>query len=136
MVYVTPLTAERYVPSFPRFTSPKAQPALHQTALQVYCRNYKQATGQSHALLRKARRLDQLLNVRSDVSVSPPRDREAPVFNPDPSCDTCHTEFSPAFHLIDDTAQTYRCHRCYFGTQVNPVVNSVVHDAPPELLVN
>lgn len=107
-----------------------------ETALQVYCRNYKQATGQSHALLRKARRLDQLLNVRGDVSVSPPRDREAPVFNPDPSCDICHTEFSPAFHLIDDAAQTYRCHRCYFSTQVQPEVNSVVHEASRELVVN
>lgn len=34
----------------------------NQTALQVYCRNYKQAdVGQTHGLLRKARRLDQIL---------------------------------------------------------------------------
>ena len=38
-----------------------------QTALQIYCRNYKQAdVGQTHGLLRKARRLDQILEAFGD----------------------------------------------------------------------
>ncbi|KAG6900023.1 hypothetical protein C0993_004080 [Termitomyces sp. T159_Od127] len=66
-----------------------------ETALQVYCHAYKQAlVGQAHALLRKARRLDQILNVRGDVNTLPPA--EPPV--PEPECYRCHSEHSPSFY--------------------------------------
>lgn len=50
-----------------------------QTALQIYCRNYKQAdVGQTHGLLRKARRLDQILEA-SSASASAERSSTASV---------------------------------------------------------
>ncbi|KAF8892173.1 hypothetical protein BD779DRAFT_1670511 [Infundibulicybe gibba] len=82
-----------------------------ETALQVYCQAYKQApTGQAHGLLRKARRLDHLLNLTNDTS--PEQNTQ-----PDPVCDQCKTEYSPAFYPIislDPSASVWLCHRCHF----------------------
>lgn len=100
-----------------------------QTALQVYCQAYKQAAvGQAHGLLRKARRLDQVLNIRTDAVVIPP-ERSPPL---DRECHYCRCQFSPAFYpmprysgqpLLDgqnghrspETEPTgWECHKCYF----------------------
>ncbi|TDL26726.1 hypothetical protein BD410DRAFT_783841 [Rickenella mellea] len=88
-----------------------------ETALQVYCRAYKQAQiSQSHALLRKARRLDNILNVsHTDGShhVS-----EEPIAAGEPSCNVCHTEFSPFFYPLEgentNDSTAWLCHRCHF----------------------
>lgn len=63
-----------------------------ETAMQVYCKNYKQApTANTHGLLRKAKRLDRILNTdESDADSSSP--------TTDPKCWKCKTEFSPQFH--------------------------------------
>ncbi len=53
----------------------------NQTTLQLYCRNYKQAdVGQTHALLRKARRLDQILEASASASASAERSSTASVY--------------------------------------------------------
>ncbi|KAG6908898.1 hypothetical protein DXG01_002876 [Tephrocybe rancida] len=101
-----------------------------ETALQVYCQAYKQAlVGQAHALLRKARRLDQILNVRGDSVVIPPP--ELPM--PDPECCRCRSQYSPAFypaspsngsHSPPSDLGDYMCHRCHFDIeQVNTMTN-------------
>ncbi|KAF9038560.1 hypothetical protein BJ165DRAFT_1416696 [Panaeolus papilionaceus] len=96
-----------------------------ETALQVYCQAYKQAaTDTAHGLLRKARRLDSILNIRSEnVPTAIPPALHGPS---DPECMSCHTHFSPAFHLVTDSAmlvngyrdasEVYLCHKCYFET--------------------
>ncbi|TFK29580.1 hypothetical protein FA15DRAFT_677545 [Coprinopsis marcescibilis] len=84
-----------------------------ETALQVYCQAYKQAqTGQTHGLLRKAKRLDSILNLRSEGYVSPPD----PI-SPDPECLRCHSQFSPAFYPTlgpNGGLDVFLCHRCHF----------------------
>ena len=60
--------------------------------MQVYCKNYKQApTTDTHHLLRKARRLDQILNAEGSL------DSDSTQSLPDPRCSECQTEFSPCF---------------------------------------
>jgi len=103
-----------------------------QTALQTYCQHYKQAQpSQAHGLLRKARRLDTILNIRRDTT---------PESTPDtvePECYKCHTQFSPVFYPALNTPVTngingrasgsssssnkstsgkdkWMCHRCHF----------------------
>lgn len=91
-----------------------------ETALQVYCKHYKQAdVANTHGLLRKAQRLDRMLNTEdSDAS-------ESSRAFPDPSCARCRTEFSPAFYPTppstppgDGTpssgAPSWLCHRCHY----------------------
>ncbi|KIL69139.1 hypothetical protein M378DRAFT_98405 [Amanita muscaria Koide BX008] len=89
-----------------------------ETALQVYCRAYKQApVGLAHGLLRKARRLDALLSRSSEPS--PPV--LAPSTPPELRCCYCATRFSPAFyktanmtgHRSSDGGY-WQCHRCKF----------------------
>ncbi|CCM01335.1 uncharacterized protein FIBRA_03384 [Fibroporia radiculosa] len=100
---------------------------LGETALQVYCRNYKQvATAQTHGLLRKARRLDNILNASVDSISTPDEDL---AFSSGPQCYQCHSEFSPFFHPAPAPqtngvsssshigTRTWLCHRCY--TEVN-----------------
>ncbi|KAG2075540.1 hypothetical protein BDR04DRAFT_1091037 [Suillus decipiens] len=80
-----------------------------ETALQVYCRIYKQApVTQAHALLRKARRLDQTLNIRTDASVDVSAE-------PALHCDMCSTQYSPAFYPSEHYSGRWRCHKCHFG---------------------
>ncbi|PPQ64354.1 hypothetical protein CVT24_008423 [Panaeolus cyanescens] len=94
-----------------------------ETALQVYCQAYKQAaTDSAHGLLRKARRLDMILNLRPENMPNPIP--SALNGSSDPECMSCHTHISPAFHLITDSAmlvngyrdasEVYQCHKCYF----------------------
>ncbi|KAG6841246.1 hypothetical protein C0991_000530 [Blastosporella zonata] len=100
------------------------------TALQVYCQAYKQAlVGQAHGLLRKARRLDQVLNVRGDSVVIPPPE----LTLPDPECYRCSSQYSPAFYPMSSSNSSrsssgdldrWICHRCHFEMeQANGVAN-------------
>ncbi|RDB15348.1 Lid2 complex component snt2 [Hypsizygus marmoreus] len=109
-----------------------------ETALQVYCQAYKQApVGQAHALLRKARRLDQILNVRTDTVVIPP---EQP--SPEPKCYRCHSQFSPAFYRIpmvngthassSSSSDTWLCHKCHFDTGRT---NGMVMSSSPSMVM-
>jgi hypothetical protein len=84
----------------------------------VYCRAYKQApVGQAHGLLRKARRLDALLNRSSEPTPSV----LAPSTPPELRCCYCATRYSPAFyktanmtgHRSSDGGY-WQCHRCKF----------------------
>ncbi|KAF8159372.1 hypothetical protein B0H34DRAFT_654907 [Crassisporium funariophilum] len=91
-----------------------------ETALQVYCRAYKQApVGQAHGLLRKARRLDTILNIRSEaIPPTTPMPNSA-----GPECYHCRTLFSPAYYPLTDvptlngqhsSRDYWECHRCHF----------------------
>jgi hypothetical protein len=94
-----------------------------QTALQVYCKNYKQAqVDNTHGLLRKAQRLDNILNTEDSV------DSESSRAFPDPQCHRCRTEFSPSFYPTPPStppikstpspgAQAWLCHRCHFEAE-------------------
>ncbi|KXN90670.1 SANT domain-containing protein 2 [Leucoagaricus sp. SymC.cos] len=85
-----------------------------ETALQVYVQSYKQApTGQAHGLLRKARRLDNILNTRSESSTpsNPPTPQPRP--SPGPECYQCRTQYSPTFYPTEDSDQ-FMCHKCHW----------------------
>ncbi|THH17442.1 hypothetical protein EW146_g3363 [Bondarzewia mesenterica] len=95
-----------------------------QTALQVYCKTYKQAqTAQSHALLRKAQRLDDILRDR-DASMNGMNgvNGAASHVAPEPQCLKCKTTYSPFFHRVPDyyfqhmkgdPEGSFLCHRCH-----------------------
>ncbi|KAH8110725.1 hypothetical protein DFH11DRAFT_1618256 [Phellopilus nigrolimitatus] len=101
-----------------------------ETALQVYARTYKQApVSQSHSLLRKAHRLDQLLHGVPGGASAPGSagDRDSSfVSEPTPAlehkCAQCGTEYSPFFHPAPEPADpdAWVCHRCHFETQPQP----------------
>ncbi|KAJ8589556.1 hypothetical protein M405DRAFT_933391 [Rhizopogon salebrosus TDB-379] len=84
-----------------------------ETALQIYCRTYKQAPiTHAHALLRKARRLDQTLNMRMDGPSSADSSVEAVL-----QCEMCSTQYSPAFYPNKHYSDRWRCHKCHFEHQ-------------------
>ncbi|EAU90390.2 ZNF1 [Coprinopsis cinerea okayama7 len=93
-----------------------------ETALQVYCQAYKQAqVGQAHGLLRKAKRLDALLNLRDPHAHGMQPVQELPTTEPE--CSKCNTQFSPAFYPVVDLSptaskETWLCHRCHFEANV------------------
>ncbi|KII85994.1 hypothetical protein PLICRDRAFT_56467 [Plicaturopsis crispa FD-325 SS-3] len=101
-----------------------------ETALQIYSRLYKQAhISQAHGLLRKARRLDQVLNIRPDNSFAADVEQAAPP----PTCYQCRTEFSPSFHLVPPQVNsflprgapdTWLCHKCHYE-QASPREDAV-----------
>ncbi|KAH9851909.1 hypothetical protein C2E23DRAFT_869052 [Lenzites betulinus] len=115
---------------------------LGETALQVYCKNYKQApVAQTHGLLRKARRLDRILNAASgDVSSAASVDGDSAhgsngvaggaangAGSADPHCYRCRTEFSPFFHEVTNApqgeAKSWLCHKCHSDTRKSyPVI--------------
>jgi len=108
-----------------------------ETALQVYCNTYKQAqVAQSHALLRKARRLDLVLEEKEPPVALNGHGHGAtaalPVTNgsnsdADPQCAHCHTSFSPFFHPLP-RAGAFACHRCHFeGRTQMPLTNGHIH---------
>ncbi|KLO07425.1 hypothetical protein SCHPADRAFT_945298 [Schizopora paradoxa] len=83
------------------------------TALEVYVRAYKQAgTAETHSLLRKARRLDQILSsTNGDASGS---DSESNL-SVDVECEDCHSQSSPSYHPHPKAGRgKYQCHRCFF----------------------
>lgn len=104
-----------------------------ETALQVFCQAYKQApVSQAHGLLRKARRLDNILNIRSENTTA--ASTPVPSSAADPECSRCSSKFSPAFYRADTGMMhdygsrsvspfsnngmredvTWLCHRCHF----------------------
>ncbi|KIK96767.1 hypothetical protein PAXRUDRAFT_825597 [Paxillus rubicundulus Ve08.2h10] len=88
-----------------------------ETALQVYCRTYKQApVSQAHALLRKARRLDSILNAHADAV-----DGNA---DPEPQCDLCATQYSPCFYRSKYYPDRVHCHKCYCSQQSKAINQS------------
>lgn len=113
-----------------------------QTALQHYCRLYKQEkVAMAHALLRKARRLDLILGVRGDAAVLPPNNTAVP----DRRCHQCQTQFSPAFYEFAPTsspfvaqgdATAWLCHKCHFTpTPVIPAVEPAIETVVAEPMV-
>jgi hypothetical protein len=103
-----------------------------ETALQVYCNTYKQApVAQSHALLRKARRLDLVLDEK-DLSLNGQATATALAANgensaEDPACAHCKTSYSPFFHPLP-RAGAFACHRCHFeGRTQMPLTNGHAH---------
>ncbi|KAK7685733.1 hypothetical protein QCA50_011078 [Cerrena zonata] len=90
---------------------------LGETALQVYCKNYKQAPlDNTHGLLRKAKRLDQIIQTEED-SV----DSESTLASSDMHCWSCGTEYSPCFYSFtvkefmvgDEFGEAWECHNCH-----------------------
>ncbi|KAF7308348.1 Zinc finger protein 1 [Mycena chlorophos] len=110
-----------------------------ETALQVYCRAYKQApVTQAHGLLRKARRLDPLLTTHARLESyghhghpSLSASTGANASTGDPECFRCHTHFSPMFYpakgLGDDA---FTCHSCHFLEQQQQQQQQEQHDTP------
>ena len=105
-----------------------------ESALQVYCHAYKQAqVGQAHGLLRKAKRLDAILNLRTEMHVAP---SPAPT-TPEPECWRCSSQFSPCFYPFVEVHSSsfgtmqngassssnlkYLCHKCHFETSMNDI---------------
>jgi len=83
-----------------------------QTALQVYCQQYKSpALAHTHALLRKARRLDQVLGSVADVLAS---SRTAPAGN-HTKCSRCKSNYSPMFY--PNGANQWVCHKCHYESK-------------------
>ena len=101
--------------------------------MQVYARTYKQASiAQSHALLRKARRLDQIVNFpNADTSSLHSEDRNINAAPTLPRCSTCKADYSPFFYpiqppmlngnLVNGTGHdsskasaAWLCHSCHF----------------------
>ena len=84
-------------------------------------KNYKQATGNIHGLLRKALRLDEILNTEDSES-------ELSQNFPDPQCVRCHTEFSPRFYptppstpdsgTSGSSSTGWLCHKCHFAAEM------------------
>ncbi|KAK7056506.1 putative PHD type zinc finger protein with BAH domain-containing protein [Paramarasmius palmivorus] len=84
-----------------------------ESVVQVYARAYKQAsTAQTHGLLRKARRLDHILNVQQQL------ESDASVDNLE--CVQCKTQFTPAFYPVEDGTGGWLCHCCHFKAQPPP----------------
>ncbi|KAI0071159.1 hypothetical protein K474DRAFT_1712701 [Panus rudis PR-1116 ss-1] len=104
-----------------------------ETALQVYCKNYKQAPlANTHGLLRKARRLDQVINTEDSV------DSESTLASGDMSCWNCGTEYSPCFYSFtvkevvlgpDEFGEAWECHACHMKQLRGEVSRSVNGDA-------
>lgn len=87
-----------------------------ESVMQIYSRTYKQAPiSQSHALLRKAMRLDMMLNSRSEVVDTTELDYR---------CESCGTHYSPCFYSNKLVSDRWRCHKCNWPHRVeqNPYV--------------
>ncbi|KAI0794573.1 hypothetical protein C8Q74DRAFT_1366004 [Fomes fomentarius] len=122
------------------------------TALQLYCTHYKQAPiAETHGLLRKARRLDRILEAThgggdgssaSTASLDDSLSAHGGIGGsggsgggggggggPDPHCYRCRTEFSPFFHEVPTNSaqgeKAWLCHKCHAETRSsyhNPVI--------------
>ncbi|KZV70846.1 hypothetical protein PENSPDRAFT_685129 [Peniophora sp. CONT] len=88
-----------------------------ETALQVYCRNYKQVhVAQSHGLLRKAQRLDAVL-----------RQPVLPPVAPQGPCAACSVSVTPAWH---PSPRGCFCHVCWVERESHRGTNG--HAPHPE----
>jgi len=99
----------------------------------VYCNTYKQApVAQSHALLRKARRLDLVLEEKDSAGLNGHGAAALPSADSsengtDPQCAHCKTSFSPFFHPLPRVG-AFACHRCHFdGRTQMPLTNGHIH---------
>ncbi|KZS94685.1 hypothetical protein SISNIDRAFT_452773 [Sistotremastrum niveocremeum HHB9708] len=91
---------------------------IAESVVQLYARTYKQAAVENtHGLLRKARRLDHVLE-RAQAEEPPSESTD------DTRCYLCKTEYSPYFHPVNVNPNnlTYMCHSCHFKTQTPTVV--------------
>ncbi|KAJ7580151.1 hypothetical protein C8J56DRAFT_795466 [Mycena floridula] len=106
-----------------------------ETSLQVYCRAYKQApVASTHGLLRKAKRLDQVLNIRPDppINGSLPPDASVTLLR----CHKCTTQFAPAFYHSTEAPSLWVCHRCHYDIAKVAPPNGITTPAPMEVSVN
>ena len=100
----------------------------------MYCNTYKQAqVAQLHALLRKARRLDHVLEEKDPAALNGHGHGAIAVpaagsdSDTDPECAHCKTSFSPFFHPLP-RAGAFACHRCHFeGRTQMPLTNGHMH---------
>ena len=94
----------------------------------MYAKNYKQAqVVNTHGLLRKALRLDSILNTEES-------DSELSQTFPDMHCARCMTEFSPRFYPTppstpdsrtpSSVSSTWLCHRCHYAN--GPDIKDVI----------
>ncbi|KAG8900284.1 putative PHD type zinc finger protein with BAH domain-containing protein [Tulasnella sp. 403] len=114
-----------------------------ETALQMYCRNYKQVPLEhSYGLLRRAYRVDQALAI-------PPSVPTADTTQTQDKCTKCGTSYSPYFWPVHGVARNgtlkppVLCHKChYHETQMNGIkeeppsnttalLNGIHHSDPP-----
>ena len=86
----------------------------------MYCKNYKQAQlDNTHGLLRKAKRLDQIIQTEDSV------DSESTLASVDMHCWSCGTEYSPCFYSFtvkefmvgDEFGEAWECHSCHVKQQ-------------------
>jgi len=99
-------------PSSPSLGRRRTLTSISQTALQVYCQQYKSpALAHTHALLRKARRLDQVLGSVADVLAS---SRTTPTTN-HAQCSRCKSNYSPMFY--PSGANQWMCHKCHYESK-------------------
>jgi hypothetical protein len=87
-------------------------PYIIQSALEVYCKTSKRVpAGNTYGLLRKARRLDSVLEPFPIGQTWRGRSNQNTVEEaaPEPKCHQCHTQYSP-FFWPDDLGVL--CHQC------------------------
>ena len=97
-----------------------------QSALQVYCRVYKQApVATTYGLLRKAKRLDAALGWKGEPTAF--TETAAPHLE----CAKCRTEFSPLFHPVEGSPGVVLCHTCHFTAQPKPAFENPMDVDPP-----
>ena len=93
-------------------TSRKLTSVALQTALQVYCQQYKSpALAHTHALLRKARRLDQVLGSVADVLAS----SRTTQTTSHTQCIRCKSNYSPMFY--PSGPNQWMCHKCHYESK-------------------
>jgi hypothetical protein len=92
-----------------------------QTCLQLYTKHYKRAQGPdlSYGLLRKARRLDDVLKASN-----PTPSNSDKTLSEDQQCTQCRTTFSPMFYPQPSGACL--CHKCHFE-ETKPEMNGTRH---------
>lgn len=98
----------------------------------MYCLTKQAPVDQAHGLLRKARRLDQLLEPVTSVT-------EVEDDHTGPECQKCHTEYSPIFHAVQGSpdANVWLCNACYVEALPQPMeVDNVPVSAVPVVMEN
>jgi hypothetical protein len=123
-ISVKPTTVARYAEALSLF-GVILNVTLNRRLCKCIVKAYKQAAiGQAHALLRKARRLDTILHIKSDgIHVVPTL--------PEPECFRCHSQFSPSFYRVPettfslnghhDTKDVWVCHKCHYEANESSV---------------
>ena len=105
-----------------------------QTTLQIYCKTYKQAqVDQTHGLLRKARRLDKILEASADTASTTSLEESAastpsavPVPGPGPSAPATTNGYSNGLRHAGGASSSSadpHCYRCQ--TEFSPFFHEV-----------